>query len=69
MDEQVLKDFTAKLEEFMGQVVLLHNRVQELESGVGYLLSKDPTWMAAFNAAQSQEGASDENQEIIFPES
>lgn len=69
MDEQVLKDFTVKLEEFMGQVVLLHNRVQELESGVGYLLSKDPTWMAAFHAAQAQESAANESQEIIFPES
>jgi hypothetical protein len=52
--ESVVEDFVVKLNSFMEQVTYLHNRVFELEKAMGYVLSKDAEWMAAFQKAQEQ---------------
>lgn len=66
--ETVLATFTERLEEFMAQVVHMHNRQNELETALAYLLSKDPQWMANFNAAQQAEQENREPESLIVPE-
>lgn len=63
-DEQtkVLNDFTAKIEEFMGHVVEMNKRLNELEIAVAYLLNKDPEWVADFQKRQKQEKESTQNE-------
>lgn len=73
MSEQVpneaIENFSERLNEFMGQVVLMHNRLFELEKAVGYLLTKDPEWMEAFKKAQSEEAAGEQEagSELVIP--
>jgi hypothetical protein len=61
-EAEVFEQFKEKLEETLGQLVLMHNRLFELEKAVGYLLTKDPEWMSAFTKAQAEAGASDESE-------
>lgn len=66
--EDVLKEFTEKLNEFMGQVVVMHNRLNEMEIALAYLLSKDPEWVAQFKKQQSGEQSDGNKEELIEPE-
>lgn len=61
--EQILGEFSSQLQEFMGQVVLMYNRMSELEHAVAYLLSKDPQWIENFNAAMQAEQENSAEQE------
>jgi len=67
--DEVFPQFVERLEEFMGQVVHMHNRMAELETALAYLLSKDPQWMANFNAAQQEQtGQEEKSGELVLPE-
>lgn len=56
--EEVLAEFTSKIEEFMAHSMQLNVRLNELEVAVAYLLQKDPEWVANFKAQQEAEGGS-----------
>ena len=70
--KDVIQDFIEKLNELISHSVQMHHRLFEIEKSVGYLLSKDPEWMKAYNESLSvQEGtASSEQQEasgFVYP--
>lgn len=53
------------------QLAAMEIRQLEIEKASGYLLSKDPEWMKAFEAAilaESEGGTSETTEQLIIPE-
>ena len=72
-EAELVQEFIQKLNEALNQLIIMQHRLSETEKVAGYLLSKDPEWVAQMQAAMAEEQkqadrASAEAAPLVLPE-